>query len=147
TTVAHCAGPFTVTAEPMLDACLTTGTHYLDVTGEPLVFEAVLSRDKSAAAAGVVLLTGAGFDVVPTDCLAGLLVSALPDAVSLELAFRAPGGMSRGTATTGLAIVASGGWRRVGGRLCRTPLGSPTRIVPFPTGSRQAGAVPWGDLI
>src|SRR3984957_12784462 len=32
--VAHCAGPFSSTATPMVDACLATGTHYLDITGE-----------------------------------------------------------------------------------------------------------------
>ena len=80
--VAHCAGPFVWTAKPMVDACLATGTHYVDVTGEPDVFEAVLARDAEAAAAGITLLTGGGFDVVPTDCLAGLLAAELPDATS-----------------------------------------------------------------
>ncbi len=37
--VAHCAGPFSVTAAPMVAACLATGTHYLDITGEAAVFE------------------------------------------------------------------------------------------------------------
>ena len=71
----------------MVDACLAAGAHYVDVTGEVRVFEAVLGRHAEAAAAGVILLPGAGFDVVPTDCLAGLLAAALPDAVTLELAF------------------------------------------------------------
>jgi saccharopine dehydrogenase (NAD+, L-lysine-forming) len=144
--VAHCAGPFAVTSAPMVDACLATETHYLDVTGELPVFEAVLGRDADAAEAGVVLLTGAGFDVVPTDCLAGLLSAALPGATHLELAFRAPGGTSRGTATTGLAVTAAGGFRRVDGRLTPTPFGQPRRTVPFPSRPREAGAIPWGDI-
>jgi saccharopine dehydrogenase (NAD+, L-lysine-forming) len=145
--VAHCAGPFTATSAPMVEACLATGTNYLDVTGELPVFEAVLARGPDAAAAGVVLLPGAGFDVVPTDCLAGMLAAALPDAVSLELAFRAPGGTSRGTATTGLAITAAGGFRRVDGRLVPTPFGHPRRTVPFPSRPRDVGAITWGDLV
>lgn len=145
--VAHCAGPFSATSRPMVDACVASGTHYLDVTGELPVFQGVLDRNREATQAGVVLLTGAGFDVVPTDCLAGLLAAALPDAVSLELAFRAAGGMSRGTATTGLSTAAQGGLRRVAGRLVPTPLGSPARTVPFPSRPRRAGAVPWGDLV
>ncbi|SNT36625.1 saccharopine dehydrogenase (NAD+, L-lysine forming) [Asanoa hainanensis] len=145
--VAHCAGPFVATAGPMVDACLDTGTHYLDVTGEHPVFEAVLARDADARAAGVVLLTGAGFDVVPTDCLANLLHAALPDATALELAFVAPGGLSRGTATTGLSMNARGGWRRIAGTLVSTPMGTPARDVPFPTKVRRVGAVPWGDLV
>lgn len=145
--VAHCAGPFAATFAPMIDACLATGTHYLDVTGELPVLRSVLDRDREARNCGVALLTGAGFDVVPTDCLAGLLVAALPDAVSLELAIRVPGGMSRGTATTALSIAAGGGLRRVDGRLQPTPFGSPERVVPFPSRPRRVSAVPWGDLV
>jgi len=31
--VLNCAGPFLYTSAPMVDACLRTGTHYLDLTG------------------------------------------------------------------------------------------------------------------
>jgi saccharopine dehydrogenase (NAD+, L-lysine-forming) len=145
--VAHCAGPFVRTAKPMVDACLATGTHYLDVTGEPDVFEAVLARDAEAKAAGITLLTGGGYDVVPTDCLAGLLAAELPDATTLEIAFRAGGGLSRGTALTGLDMVAAGALRRVGGKLVRGPLGEPKREVTFPSGARTVGAITWGDVV
>jgi short subunit dehydrogenase-like uncharacterized protein len=144
--VAHCAGPFSRTSRPMVDACLATGTHYLDVTGEPPVLEAVLARDAEAAAAGVTLLTGGGFDVVPTDCLAGLLAAELPGAAALDIAFRASGGMSRGTALTGLdgPLLAL---RRLDGHLVRGPVGRPTRDVPFPSGTRTVGAIAWGDVV
>ncbi|MGH8105429.1 MAG: saccharopine dehydrogenase NADP-binding domain-containing protein, partial [Arenimonas sp.] len=71
--VLHCAGPFSATSAPMLEACLETGTHYLDITGEVTVFESLAARDQEAKAAGVMLLPGAGFDVVPSDCLAAHL--------------------------------------------------------------------------
>jgi saccharopine dehydrogenase (NAD+, L-lysine-forming) len=145
--VAHCAGPYAVTARPMVAACLATRTHYVDVTGELDVFEWVYSQDAAAAEASVVLLPGAGFDVVPTDCLAARLASALPSATSLELAFLAGGGLSRGTARTGLRQAAHGGKRRVDGRLVDTALGEPSRSVPFPHGERQVGATVWGDLV
>lgn len=145
--VAHCAGPFVVTSAPMVEACLATGTHYLDITGEVPVFEAVLGRHEDAVAAGVVLLPGAGFDVVPTDCLAGLLAAALPDADTLELGFIAGGGSSGGTASTGLDVAARGGLRRVNGRLVPSPFGQPRRAVPFPSGTRTLGAMTWGDLV
>jgi saccharopine dehydrogenase (NAD+, L-lysine-forming) len=144
--VANCAGPFARTSAPLVDACVAAGTHYLDITGEIPVFESILALDAAARAAGVTLLTGAGFDVVPTDCLAGLLHAALPDATSLELAFDAPGGTSRGTAITALSAIATGGLRRIGGALRPTPFGVPAREVPFPSGTRWAGALSWGDL-
>jgi saccharopine dehydrogenase (NAD+, L-lysine-forming) len=145
--VAHCAGPFGVTSAPMVDACLATGTHYLDVTGETDVFEAVFARHDEAVAAGVVLLPGIGFDVVPTDCLSAVVAAAVPGATSLEIAFLAGGGMSRGTALTGLAGMADGGRLRRDGRLVSAPSGSPARMVPFPTGERRVAAIRWGDLV
>jgi short subunit dehydrogenase-like uncharacterized protein len=47
--VLHCAGPFSRTSRPMADACLRTRTHYLDVTGEVEVFEALAARDPRPA--------------------------------------------------------------------------------------------------
>src|SRR5439155_27265985 len=143
--VAHCAGPFSATALPMVEACLATGTHYLDVTGEIAVFEALFKRADDARTAGVVLLPGAGFDVVPTDCLAARLAEAMPDAVALELAFVVGGGMSPGTTRTTLESMGGGGWRRVHGTLRRPPIGLPQRTVPFPSGEKQVSAIPWGD--
>ena len=79
----HCAGPFSRTWRPMYDACLGTGTHYLDITGEIDVFEALAARDRAARDAGIMLLPGVGFDVVPSDCLIA------------DLAARHPGGTPR----------------------------------------------------
>src|SRR6266849_1625195 len=76
----HCAGPFIRTSAPMVAACLRSGAHYLDITGEIPVFEAIMKRDADAKARGVTLLPGVGFDVVPTDCLAAMLARRMPDA-------------------------------------------------------------------
>src|SRR5580658_4360503 len=100
--VAHCAGPFSSTSSPMVDACLDTSTHYLDITGEIDVFETVLARGDEARAAGIALLPGSGFDVVPSDCLAAMLARALPEANRLELAIKMGGGISPGTAKTAM---------------------------------------------
>ena len=70
--VLHCAGPFSATSRPMLDACLRAGAHYLDITGEIAVFEAIHSRRQEVSDAGIVAIPGVGFDVVPTDCLAAM---------------------------------------------------------------------------
>ena len=32
--VLNCAGPFKYTAEPLVEGCLRSGAHYLDITGE-----------------------------------------------------------------------------------------------------------------
>jgi short subunit dehydrogenase-like uncharacterized protein len=144
--VAHCAGPFNGTAAPMVRGCLAVGAHYLDINGEIAVFEHVFANSERAVDAGVVLLPGAGFDVVPTDCLAALLHAELPSATSLELAFIAGGGISPGTAKTSLEGLRYGGRARIDGRLRAVPLGWKRRAVPFPSGSHRVVSVPWGDV-
>src|SRR6478736_248230 len=59
------AGPFSATSRPMADACLRRRVHYLDITGEIDVFEALAARNPEAKQAGVMLLPGVGYDVVP----------------------------------------------------------------------------------
>jgi short subunit dehydrogenase-like uncharacterized protein len=146
--VAHCAGPFSVTATPMVEACLDTGTHYLDITGEIGIFEWIYARHDRAVDAGVVLLPGAGFDVVPTDCVAARLAAALPTATELDLAFLAPGGMSTGTLRSTLeGLAVGGGMRRVDGRLVPSPPGEPRIRAAFASGPRTVGGMRWGDLV
>jgi saccharopine dehydrogenase (NAD+, L-lysine-forming) len=144
--VAHCAGPFSATSRPMVDACLDTRTHYLDITGEIDVFEAVLSRVDEARARDVVLLPGAGFDVVPSDCLAAMLAKALPGAVRLELAIRATSGVSPGTAKTAMESLGTAGRARVGGVIGPIPPDRRRRTVEFADGRAVAHAIAWGDV-
>ncbi|WP_135302408.1 saccharopine dehydrogenase family protein [Haloarcula amylovorans] len=148
TAVIHCAGPFSQTWEPMVDACVRTGTHYLDITGELGVFEAIHGWDKEAEAADVMLLPGVGFDVVPTDCLAAHLAERLPDADTLELAFHAEMGVSRGTAKTMVEHIDEGGAVRRNGRIERVGQAHESRTVDFGWGhdGRHAAAIPWGDV-
>jgi short subunit dehydrogenase-like uncharacterized protein len=145
--VLNCAGPFSRTARPLADACLKAGAHYLDITGEAALLEAQAARDGEARAAGVVLLPGAGFDVVPTDCLAAHLKRRLPTATRLALAFRSAGRLSRGTALTALEGVADGGLVRKGGVLTRVPAAWKTRAIDFGDGRpAKAITIPWGDV-
>ena len=128
-------------------ACLAAKAHYLDITGEIAVFESVLARDAEAKRAGVALLPGVGFDVVPTDCLAALLHEQLPDATELQLAFHAPrAGLSRGTMKTVLEGIGDGGAIRRDGRIVRVPTAYDVREIPFSSGPRTAMTIPWGDV-
>jgi saccharopine dehydrogenase (NAD+, L-lysine-forming) len=84
--VLHCAGPFAHTSRPMVDGCLRNGVTYLDITGEVTVFEACAARDAEARLAGIMLMPGVGFDVVPSDCLAACQGSRnVPQAWSLKI--------------------------------------------------------------
>jgi len=139
------AGPFSRTSPPVLAACLKARVPYLDITGEIGVFEAVFARYAEAVKAGVPLLPGVGFDVVPADCLAAALAAALPGAVRLELAFRGFG-VSAGTARTMIEGLPKGSVARVDGKLVGVPVAWKTRTVPFPDHPRFAVTIPWGDL-
>jgi len=144
--VLHCAGPFSATSRPMADACLRAKAHYLDITGEATVFEALHARSGEARAAGVMLLPGAGFDVVPSDCLAAHLKRRLPSARRLALGFQLTGRLSRGTATTMLENIGRGGLVRRGGVLTPVPAAWRTRVIDFGRGPRTAMTIPWGDV-
>lgn len=144
--VIHCAGPFSATAEAMMQACIKSGTHYLDITGEISVFERAQSLHSDAEAAGIVLCPGVGFDVIPTDCLAVALKAALPKATHLSLGFDSDSGLSPGTAKTSLEGLAKGNLIRQTGLLQTKPLGSITRTVDFGRGEKHAVSIPWGDV-
>ncbi|HEY3286768.1 MAG TPA: saccharopine dehydrogenase NADP-binding domain-containing protein [Gemmatimonadaceae bacterium] len=146
TVVIHCAGPFARTSRPMADACLRNGAHYLDITGEIAVFEALAARDAEARAAGVMLLPGAGFDVVPSDCLAAHLKGRLPSATSLDLAFHGGSGVSRGTATTMAENAGGPGAVRRGGRIVPVPPAWRTRRIVLGGRERLTVTIPWGDV-
>jgi len=144
--VLHCAGPFSATSAPMLEACLQAGTHYLDITGEMEVFAHCHQADQRARERGIVVIPGTGFDVVPSDCLAALLKRELPDADALVLAFEAGGGPSHGTALTAVEGISKGGRVRVNGHIEAVPLAYKTRSFERDGEPRHAMTIPWGDV-
>nr|WP_298138951.1 saccharopine dehydrogenase NADP-binding domain-containing protein [uncultured Pseudomonas sp.] len=144
--VIHCAGPFSATSAPMLDACLASATHYLDITGEIEVFESAQRRDAQARERGLVVCPGVGFDVIPSDCLAACLHQALPDATHLSLGFDSGSGFSPGTAKTALEGLQYGGKVRRAGVLTEVPMGYKRRTIDFGRGAKPAMTIPWGDV-
>ena len=144
--VLHCAGPFSRTSKPMVDACLARGIHYLDITGEIGVFEACHARSDEARRAGAIVMPGVGFDVVPSDCLAASLAARLPGATRLQLAFTGLGEVSAGPAKTMLEGLPGGGAVRKDGRITRVPTAWKTMTVPFHDHERSAVTIPWGDV-
>lgn len=145
-TVVHCAGPFSRTAVPMAEACIETATNYLDITGEIGVFEDLHAMDQRARDAGIMLIPGAGFDVVPSDCLAAHLKRRLPSATELTLAFHGVGRPSRGTATTMVENIHKGGMVRRNGVLTEVPAAWRVRKFDLGNGEITAVTIPWGDV-
>lgn len=146
--VLHCAGPFVHTYRPVVEGCLRSGAHYLDLTGELPVYEAIALRDADAKASGVMLMPGVGFDVVPTDCLAMHLKQRLPTATRLALAFQSvgPGGLPPGTQRTVIELLPYGDRVRRNGRL-EVRTGAPTsRVIDFGSGPVEGTQLTWGDV-
>ena len=145
--VLHCAGPFKFTAQPMIEACIKAKTHYLDITGEIEVFELAHTYDKKAKKAGVMIMPGVGFDVVPTDCMAVFLKNQMPDATHLQLAFASVnGGVSHGTAMTMTEGLGKPGAERKDGEIIEVPVGQKSMKVPFFEKELFCMTIPWGDV-
>ena len=144
--VLHCAGPFMDTSGPMLRACLATGTHYVDITGEPPVFEACAAQNAAARATGIMVLAGGGFDVVPTDCVSNMLKQRMPDATHLMLAFASSGGVSRGTMRTSSRFLAQRPLVRRDGALVERD-DMPVQQIDFGDGIKEVTATTWGDVV
>ncbi|MCW3092741.1 MAG: Saccharopine dehydrogenase [Ferruginibacter sp.] len=150
--VLHAAGPFQLTGKAMMEACIATRTHYIDITGEITVFEMAKQFNEKAIEAGIMLMPGAGFDVVPTDCMALFLKNKLPDATMLQLAFASRGGgLSHGTAATMVLGLGEGGAIRHEGKIIQKPLGHRGMWVDFSplegeTKKLFVMTIPWGDV-
>lgn len=146
--VLHCAGPYLNTYKQMVEGCLRAGVHYLDLTGELPVYEAIAARDGEARAQGVMLLPGVGFDVVATDCLALHLNDRLPHATHLTLAFQArgPAGLPPGTQRTSIELAPYGDRMRRDGKLVAPQRAEVTRQIDFGDGPVEAVRFTWGDV-
>ncbi len=143
--VIHCAGPFSATAKPMVEACLKTKTHYLDITGEISVFERHKSLDSKAKDANILIMSGVGFDVVPTDCLAAHLKNRMPDAEFLNLSVGGLSKISAGTAKTAIENISKSFAVRRNGKIIQLnkPLYSK---ADFGKGEVDTVSVSWGDI-
>lgn len=147
--VVHAAGPYDHTAEPVISACMETHTHYLDLNGDVDVFEMLQGFNQQAKEKNIMIMPGAGFDVVPTDCMSLWLKNQLPDAHSLKVAFATFGStLSHGTAVTTLQKLGMPGAVRKNGVIVPEPVGKRGMWVAFPNYQQKAFVmtIPWGDL-
>lgn len=144
--VLNAAGPFSQTAAPIAAACLHTRSHYLDITGEIAVIEALAQRDRDARDAGVMVMPGVGFDVVPSDCLAAHVAQRLPGASRLALALTGLVAATPGSARTLIEHVGYGVKVRRGGAIVAIAPGLVTRWFDFGAGPQASMNISWGDV-
>jgi short subunit dehydrogenase-like uncharacterized protein len=155
------AGPFTKTAKPVIDACLTAGVSYLDITGEIDVFEYALSdKEKKTIAENreIYVIPGVGFDVVPSDCLAARVANEFKRKYdnevphNLDIAIRNQGGgISRGTLKTVVEQVGMSGGatvQRKDSKIVQVPMFQNIKQFQFePSGTvTRCTQAAWGDV-
>jgi short subunit dehydrogenase-like uncharacterized protein len=108
--VAACAGPFSLHGEPVVEAAVETGTHYLDTTGEQGFMRMVFDRyGGRAGQKGAALVSGMGFDYVPGDLIAALTADGMGALEEITVAYCVHGfAPTHGTALSGLEIMRGG---------------------------------------
>jgi short subunit dehydrogenase-like uncharacterized protein len=104
------AGPFALYGDAIVDACVRYRTHYVDITGEtPWVKRLIERYHLQAATDGTRIIPCCGFDSVPSDLGAYLLVRYLQQELGttctqVKAYYQAAGGFNGGTLASGLSI-------------------------------------------
>src|SRR5581483_6429024 len=148
-------GPYIRYGEPLVAACATAGTDYVDLTGEPEFVDRMwLGYHEQAVASGARIVHSCGFDSIPYDLGVQFTVEQLPEGVpiSVEGFMRVNAAISGGTYQSAIEILGGlrssaklGRERRAregdpGGRRVKGVSGRPHPdefaggwVVPFPT--------------
>ncbi|MEO1645517.1 MAG: saccharopine dehydrogenase NADP-binding domain-containing protein [Chloroflexota bacterium] len=145
--VMHIAGPYKYTSDPMIQACLQVGAHYLDITGEIDVYQNAYRYHQQADAKGIVVMLGVGFDVVPSDCLLKYVADQIDKPTHLEISFHNEGIASRGTLKSAVEIIRTvGNVVRRDGELVKIPFASQQKTIDFMSGKATVYQSMWGDV-
>lgn len=145
--VLNTAGPFSATAHALVDACLRANVHYLDVTGEAAVIEALARNDAVARRQGVMIMPAVGFDVVPSDCLALHVARRIGRPRRLFIGIAMPPIMSRGSIRTIIEQIDRPALVRRSGAMEHVPSASIERSFDYGRGPSPSLVVTWGDVI
>jgi short subunit dehydrogenase-like uncharacterized protein len=140
------AGPFSLTAERLIDASIAEGVNYLDTTAELEIYQLAERKSAAAETAGVMLVPGVGWDVVPSDAVAVHTAARTPRPAGLRVALKVTGGFSRGSVSSAAGIGALLGMVRSDGELVRTPE-LLAETFDLGAGPEEFNPVPMGDLV
>jgi short subunit dehydrogenase-like uncharacterized protein len=145
--VLNAAGPFDLTTGPVLQACLRTRTHYLDLNGEWPGFVEAMGCDAAARNASIMIMPGVGLSIVATDCLLALAKARWPDTERIRLGISRVIVMTRGTFASAARLLSSEVLIRRNGELVTVPAGCLAHSFDFGEGLREAAAMSWADVV
>ncbi|MEU6186016.1 saccharopine dehydrogenase NADP-binding domain-containing protein [Nocardia sp. NPDC047038] len=104
-------GPYLRYGMPLVAACAKAGTHYADLTGEPLfIRDAIDNYHEQAVATGAKIVNSCGFDSIPSDLSVYQLYRRTVEdntgeLVDTTLVASLKGGVSGGTIDSGRAMM------------------------------------------
>lgn len=162
--VLNTVGPFSRTAATVVDACLASGSDYVDLANDIDAVPALLARQADAERAGRTLVTGAGFGVAATESVVAWLCSGEESGTrraarvrtdmvpSLALQAGQLGEALAGTLVQGLPGVPGGrrfqGRRIAAGHMAPAPIGGEVHPLVTPDGDHVSAALmPLGELV
>ncbi|WP_280474390.1 saccharopine dehydrogenase family protein [Nocardia asiatica] len=104
-------GPYLRYGMPLVAACAANGTHYADLTGEPLfIRDAIDAHHEQAVATGAKIVNSCGYDSIPSDLSVYQLYRRTVEdntgeLVDTTLVASLKGGVSGGTIDSGRAMM------------------------------------------
>ncbi len=122
------AGPYYKYGDPVVDACVNHGIHYVDITGEtPWVADIIDRHHATASNKGIRIVPFCGFDSVPSDLGALILATEMRNRFgvgvrSMLATFRLRGGFNGGTVDSALHMAEIQQNRRLADPLLLNPL-------------------------
>ncbi|MFD4431676.1 saccharopine dehydrogenase family protein [Nocardia sp. NPDC058497] len=147
-------GPYLRYGMPLLGACAAAGTHYADLTGEPLfIHDAIEQFEQTAVDSGAKIVNSCGYDSIPSDLsVYELYRAAVADNTGeLEdttLVAYLKGGMSGGTIDSGRAMMEDIAADSARGRILAHPYSlSPDRTMEPDVGRQSDQALARADSI
>lgn len=149
----NCAGPFTELGEPVVEACIDAGVHYLDCTGEQPFMKRVHDRhDGPARSAGVTVVNGLAFEYALGDCAAAVGARRLdraPREIQVTYAWSAgTDAVSPGTRASILRVLGHPGFTYRSGGWHRQPVGRTRGHSEFLDGTRvPVVSFPSGEIV
>lgn len=139
------AGPFSETAELAMNACIKHQKHYIDITAEVDIYRLAESKDLTAIAVGIMILSGA--ELFSTyDPLVVHAAKRVKNPVALRVAFQYSGGFTPGSIASSANIINAGILVRRNGSIEKLSQAA-SADFDFGDGSQQCFPTPLGGVV
>jgi short subunit dehydrogenase-like uncharacterized protein len=144
--VFNLAGPYSKTSDILIQACLKTQTHYLDLSGDIDIYQNAYSYNEEAKAKGISIICGVGFNVIVTEAAALIASESIKEPSSIMVAIAAMTKPSSGTFKQTMEILPKGGREIRDGVLKSSIIGEDRRFINYGDFSLMSYSIPMGEL-